>query len=389
VSETTGVPIRLPHQHEPNVSWFELFYDLVFVAATLEFGGQLGKKPSWTTAGWLAMCSALLFTVWFLTVLLAEADSPRHRVAYPIVVIQMPAILVAALASNRSGGVADWHGFVAMGVIFATVAALFWLAPSSTEIAQRANRTLRNGFIAATVISLASSLTPKAWNPIGFALVFLIVIGVALGPYLAMRVRSHAIRDEHLGERMGQLILILLGESFLKIALTVAKGYGKPAYLLLGAAFFTVFSMWALYFNSAITGLVPHSVTRLRTWLLGHLVVGVGALGLAVGITDLTVIESDVKVSDEVTLLVTIPLLLILVGFAVIEFAVPTPQRAVPWVRVGGVVVVAVIGLIAAYAPFLGPDTFVVVIAGVSLAIAGADYLVTRPTEPPGLVDRL
>ena len=27
----------------------------------------------------------------------------------------------------------------------------------------------------------------------------------------------------------------------------------------------------------------------------------------------------------------------------------------------------------------------VVVAAGVSLAIAGADYLVTRPTEPPGL----
>jgi hypothetical protein len=28
----------------------------------------------------------------------------------------------------------------------------------------------------------------------------------------------------------------------------------------------------------------------------------------------------------------------------------------------------------------------VVVIAGISLAIAGADYLATRPSEPPGLV---
>lgn len=387
MSDARGVPIRLPHQHEPNVSWFELFYDLVFVAATLEFGGQLAKHPSWTTAGWLAMCSALLFTVWFLTVLLAEADSPRHRIAYPIVVLQMPAILVAALASNRSGGVADWHGFVAVGVIAASVAALFWLAPASSDMSARANRTLRNGFLAATVISLVSALTPKAWNPVAFALVFVIVIGVALGPYLAMRVRSHAIRDEHLGERMGQLVLILLGESFLKIALSVAKGYGKPEYLLLGAAFFTVFSMWALYFNSSITGLVPQTITRLRVWLLGHLVVGVGALGLAVGITDLTVLEADVHVSDETTLLVTIPLLLVLAGFAVIEFAVPTPQRAVPWVRVVGAVVVVAVGLVAAYAPFLGPDTFVVVIAGVALGIAAADYLVTRPAEPPGLAD--
>ena len=32
-------------------------------------------------------------------------------------------------------------------------------------------------------------------------------------------------------------------------------------------------------------------------------------------------------------------LLLILGGFAVIEFAVPSPLRAVPWVRVGGAVV--------------------------------------------------
>ena len=77
-------------------------------------------------------------------------------------------------------------------------------------------------------------------------------------------------------------------------------------------------------------------------------------------------------------------MLLILAGFAIIEFAVPTPQRAVPWVRVAGVVVVGVIGWIAAYGPVIGPNTFVIVIAGVSLAIAGADYLVTRPTEPPG-----
>ena len=339
------------------------------------------------TAGWLAMCSGLLFTVWFLTVLLAEADSPRHRIAYPIVVIQMPAILVAALASNRSGGVKDWHGFVAMAVVFATVTALFWLAPASNEVAARANRTLRNGFALATTVSLASAFTPKSWNPVGFAVVLVLVIGVALGPYLSMRVRSGAIRDEHLGERMGQLVLILLGESFLKVALAVAKGHGRPEYVLLGAAFFTVFSMWALYFNSAITGLVPHSIARIRTWLLGHLVVGVGALGLAVGITYLTVLEPHSELADTATLLVSIPLLLILVGFAVVEFAVPAPQRAVPWVRVGGAVIVAAVGWVAAYGPVIGPDTFVVVIAGVSLAIAGADYLVTRPTEPPGLTE--
>jgi low temperature requirement protein LtrA len=379
------VPIRLPHQHEPNVSWFELFYDLVFVAATLEFGGQLAKHPTWTTAGWLAMCSGLLFTVWFLTVLLAEADSPRHRIAYPLVVIQMPAILVAALASNRSGGVKDWHGFLAMAVIFVIVAALFGLAPAADEMAARANRTIRNGFIVAALAAIFGGLTPKSWNPYTFVFVFVLVIGVALGPYLSMRVRIGAIRDEHLGERMGQLVLILLGESFLKVALAVAKGYGRPEYVLLGAAFFTVFSVWALYFNSAITGLVPHTITRLRIWLLGHLVIGVGALGLAVGITDLTVLEADSHISDETTLLVTIPLLLLLLGFAVVEFAVPAPQRSVPWVRVGGAAVVLAVGLVAAYGPVIGPDTYVVVMAGVSLAIAAADYLVTRPAEPPGL----
>jgi low temperature requirement protein LtrA len=297
----------------------------------------------------------------------------------------MPAILVAALASNRAGGVEDWHGFVAMGVVFATVTALFWLAPSVSDVAARANRTLRNGFALATVVSLASALTPKAWNPPAFALILVLVIGVALGPYLALRVRSHEIRDEHLGERMGQLVLILLGESFLKVALAVAKGHGRPEYILLGAAFFIVFSMWALYFNSAITGLVPQSIGRLRVWLLGHLVVGVGALGLAVGITYLTVLNPHAHVKDEVTLLVSIPLLLILGGFAVIEFAVPSPLRAVPWARVGGAVVVVAVGWMAAYGPVIGPDTFVIVIAGVSLAIAGADLLVTRPTNPPGV----
>ena len=72
--------------HDANaqkVSWFELFYDLIVVAAVSQAGKVLVKSPDWETTALIAAGILVLFTMWLLTTLshgLFPGDDPVRRV---------------------------------------------------------------------------------------------------------------------------------------------------------------------------------------------------------------------------------------------------------------------------------------------------------------------
>ena len=55
-----------PHQ---RVSWFELFYDLVIVAAVSYTGHTFAAEPSWGLGLWIAAWTLIMFVLWLLTTL--------------------------------------------------------------------------------------------------------------------------------------------------------------------------------------------------------------------------------------------------------------------------------------------------------------------------------
>src|SRR5215217_4510424 len=51
-------------KNERKISWLELFYDLVYVAAIGQLTHQVAAHPSWRTAGYSFLLFALIFWSW-------------------------------------------------------------------------------------------------------------------------------------------------------------------------------------------------------------------------------------------------------------------------------------------------------------------------------------
>src|ERR1700683_632830 len=56
-----------------SVSWLELFYDLVMVAAIIVFSHGLSAQPTWETALRTMIIFSVLWWVWLITTLLVNA----------------------------------------------------------------------------------------------------------------------------------------------------------------------------------------------------------------------------------------------------------------------------------------------------------------------------
>jgi low temperature requirement protein LtrA len=368
------------------VGWFELFYDLIIVAATLELGVQLAEHPTWPTAGWITLCFTLLFGVWVLTTLHSNFRSHPTSTTYPIIVIQMMGILIACLAANRSGGIDDWHGFIAVAVVLSTVSALYAVGNHVLdEVERHSRRILERGFGLAAIICVIAALLPKdlekTYAPVCLGLAIAIVAIAALGPYVGDRVRRHVINEEHLSERMGQLILILLGESFLKVVLAIGKDEGRPDYRLLTCTFVIVFSLWALYFQPTIAGIVPNTISRMRVWLLAHVGVGACALGLAVGLSEITILDQKLAITKVATLLIAFPLVVMLLCLAITELATPSPISTTPYVRLATSVAVLIVAAISLYTPLDGPTLFLALVTLVVVSGIVTDRILIKKLD--------
>src|ERR1700735_2144470 len=57
-----------------SVTWLELFYDLVMVAAIIVFSHGLSAQPTWETALRTVIIFSVLWWVWLITTLLVNAD---------------------------------------------------------------------------------------------------------------------------------------------------------------------------------------------------------------------------------------------------------------------------------------------------------------------------
>ncbi|MFN0143518.1 MAG: low temperature requirement protein A, partial [Mycobacterium sp.] len=112
--------------------WFELFYDLVMVAALVNGSRLIEEHPTVALGNWLGVTLAVMLVLWMLTALHANLyeidDWPRRT----LVLIQMFSISIALLAIGRkSESLSDTTGFMALGVAFLSIALMYALAGRS------------------------------------------------------------------------------------------------------------------------------------------------------------------------------------------------------------------------------------------------------------------
>lgn len=263
--------------------WFELFYDLIIVAALVNGLHVFEGKRTVSLGAWLAVTLAVMLVLWMLTALHANLyrtdDWPRRT----LVLIQMFSVTIALLAIGRkSESLSDVVGFVALGIAFLSIALMYALSSRSGYRSEARLVMWAMGLGGVILLAGAPFAESGAWiaGPVftAGALVGCIPVYWIL---LGRVVRKRQVDVEHFSDRLGELLVIVLAESFVEVMIRLDGFTHIPNPPVLIAAFLVPFAVWSCYFVVIGPRRIPPRVGPLRLWLLAYYLLIFGLMALA------------------------------------------------------------------------------------------------------------
>jgi len=278
-----------------KVDWFELFYDLIIVAAIGVVDSVFQASPDWKTSFLAVVALLVLFAMWLLTTMSQGLVADEDPVRRAFILVQMLLISIAALVLGTDG-LPIWIGFTATGAALLTITVLYLRGARGADVVSRVVRDAiwlsAAGAAAFLAAGAGSARLDDAQATTLGPLLILAGAAVVLIPLMTVGV-AHATADGsldtgHLQERFGMLVIIVLGESFAGVlaALGSLGAIPNPMYFLL--AFILPFSIWSIYFRAVIPYGMPDEAGRLRGWMLAHAILVISMVSVAVEFADLT-----------------------------------------------------------------------------------------------------
>jgi low temperature requirement protein LtrA len=366
----------------PQVQWLELFYDLVFVAAVVTFSDAISLDPEIDRIGAVDAAFAAAWLIWVATTLHANRYRDDGAAQRALVLVQMLLLTVNALAVGDGFGEHPELISVTYALLAVDVAVMYGLA-AFRDRGDRLAAFRRNQYLAAAVPIFVGTFTPEAVR------VALWCVGIALlaWPTLGFRFGRHRdvvrLDQHHFVERLGLLTIIVCGESFVKVALLAADGTLDGIDItVLVTMFVFVFSVWWSYFDDVPNAGIRPEPMRTTGWLVGHLVVQVALVGSAVGYGKVLGFELGTTLSDDGSLLLTVPLVGVLLGLTLIGICSNrVPRRALATVRLGVAALVAVGAVVTWQTGWISADGGALVLALVALGQAAVAAVLLRRTR--------
>ncbi|MBO1333890.1 low temperature requirement protein A [Streptomyces sp. VRA16 Mangrove soil] len=275
-----------------RATWFELFGDLVFVAAVGQATHRIGGHPG---AAAVAAAAALFVPLWWTWVLYTVRANRADRDETGQRLIATAGLAAVAGMAVYLGGVGHGRG-ADTGFVVSYLCARAGVAALYVWDLRREPRLRR----IVTSYVTGSSLTAAIWLTSTLALdppARYVGWGAAMAlelalPLLAGRRLSDTPGDaEHLRERFGLFTIIVIGESVLGFTNGLVKAHTASAAVLPGAAAFALSAgLWWSYFSASSTRPGAHEELaragrHLHIYVLGHLPVqlGLAVTGGAVG----------------------------------------------------------------------------------------------------------
>ncbi len=275
------------HAEGRKATWFELFFDLVFVVAVAQLAGSFSHHYDWTGAGLFVFGLLVIWWCWLGHTFFAtrfDEDSPGQR---GLGLVQILAVAWMAYGATDLSGAPAWvfaSGVAAFKLLLACAYLMGWR--------WRGARSLIRTYAAVYFVQAAlwaGSLAlpvPTRWLLWSAAL----VLDLAT-PWLVVRY-THQVppHPEHLPERFGLFTIILLGEGMAATVHALDHGPALTAnafFAALGAALLT-FMVWIGYFDRS-RAQHEREVTDsragrdLRLWAYAHVPLYLGLAALAAG----------------------------------------------------------------------------------------------------------
>ena len=287
-----------------KVSWLELFFDLIFVAAVAQVAEPLHEHYSVDGAVRFATLFALIWWAWTGYTVFASRFDAADAVQQLLTLVQM--FVVAAMAANAEDELHSRSaaGFMAAyAVLRLVLVAQYFRARHVLEARPLTTRYVA-GHGTAALIWLASALVPP---PARFAL-WVVAFAIDLGtPWLAL---PHVARlppdPAHLPERFGLFTLILLGEAVIAVmhgmksqeewTVTAASA----AFSGMGLLFLT--RWWYFDVAAAASERIVRNrrdAIRFHLWTYAHFPLYLGVVVAAVGLQRVVTVAARASLTTE------------------------------------------------------------------------------------------
>lgn len=274
------------HTEGRKATWFELFFDLVFVVAVAQLSGAYAHHYDLGGALVFALAFLAMWWCWLGHTFHAtrfDDDSGRRRFTG---FLQIAATALIGYGVSDPLGARAW-AFGGGIAAFKALLALAYLGERRWRGAAGLIRVYAALYAVQALLWLAGAVAePWRWAAWGLAL------GLDLAsPWLVAR-HTAAVppHPEHLPERFGLFTIILLGEGMAAVvhALDHGEHLHAPAAVaaLVGAGL--SFGLWLLYFDR-VRGQGERHIAdavggrRLRLWAYGHVPLYMGIASLAAG----------------------------------------------------------------------------------------------------------
>jgi inward rectifier potassium channel len=269
---------------EKKVTWLELFYDLVYVAAFIQLGDAFSenisvdyffKSAGIFTAMWMSWTGFTYYANRF------TVDDILHRV---LVFVQMFCVGAMAISiPNLLNG-----NPVVFGLSYAfsliTISILYLRSVVQQKVGRDYSIYWGGTFLSVSLIWILSLLSEDYYY-IGWGVGCCVILLTPMMQKSRDLMEFYPTDLEHLSERYGLLTIIVLGESFVKV-LTQLSSINAGAYEILQASFALLLtcSIWWIYFDDVASAHLKNGKNSMVTWLFTHLPLQLSIILMGVGI---------------------------------------------------------------------------------------------------------
>ena len=372
-------------QRERKVSWLELFYDLVFVVVISELTGYLSGHVTLEGVLGFVLLFVAVWWVWIGGTFYNERFETED-VSYRVFTF-LAMLPVAAMAVFAHGGLGETSSAFALSYAAARgLVTIMWLRGGWHNPAFRpvANR-FGIGFSLSILLFVLSAFVPTPWRFVLWGVGLLIDL---LTPATTLGIQARLPQfSSKLPERFGLFVIIVLGETIVRVVQGVART--EPLSMatgltgVLGMAL--AFGLWWVYFDFVSRRRFKPGVWWRLGWSYLHLPLVMGIAAIGAGVLDILTLEGE-ALSPGVLWLTTGAAAVVLVTIGLIELTLrrdpdePTDLRVSFSLKLGAGVLALGLGLGDGV---LGPVALLVVlILLVMVQMSYGAYVWFRPSVP-------
>jgi low temperature requirement protein LtrA len=313
------------HATGRRVTWLELFFDLVFVAAVAQVDAPLVNDYTVAGIGRFFAFFLLIWWAWTGHTIYSTRFDTDDVVQRVLTLLQMFA--VAAMAANAKDAFSSVSsaGFGAAYAAMRVILVLQYVRARRVPESRQLTTHYALGFGAAAAVWLVSAVVPTPWRYWMWAVALLIDLGT---PVLAVRHAERFPPDAaHLPERFGLFTIILLGESIVAVmhGMESQPAWSVPAALCAFQGMAIAFCFWWWYFDGASGASMRHVQTRRQAklfhiWSYAHLPMYLGIAIVAIGIKHIISLQPSARLQPAEAWIFCAAVALVMLAITTLSF---------------------------------------------------------------------